>query len=250
MTFTLTYPTVGRGSFATNAKLGGTLSADGKTPGPYYRAPGGPGVPMPGLIGALAVRGGTTCDINAYAVHRAVKALQPHFGATPDGILGPRSDAAIKAWQKARNLVADGIIGPKSTRFIFEPIAIEAATALNTGHADMVRRIVVVTITVESAFDLGAVGVTTPQDLGVAQINGPAHPSMSVDARLDPVVAIEWMATFIEGNLKEFGWDQAAGILAFNLGRTGVRYWIEAGRPQWFRGTDTTAYVSKILGAS
>jgi len=244
MTLTLVYA-VGRGSFATNAQLGGTLSANGLTAGPYYRAPAG-NMAMPGIVAANAVRNGSTCSINEYAVYAAVKALQPHFGATPDGILGPRSDAAIKTWQKARGLAADGVIGPKSTRFIFEPVAIEAATALNSGHTDAVRRIVVGTISVESSFDPGAVGVTTPQDLGLAQINGPAHPAMSVDVRLDPVAAIKWMAGFVLGNLEEFGWNQDAAILAYNLGRTGARYWLEAGQPQWFRGTDTAAYIQKI----
>lgn len=249
MTLTLNYPAAGRGSFATNAHLGGTLNARGTGPGPYYRAPASLNARMPGLIGALAVRHGLACDINSYAVYKAVAALQSVFGANPDGILGKDSHAAICSWQKTRGLYVDGVIGPKSCRAIYMPLIVEAVMHADPFHFDVLRGIVVGTISVESAFDLGAVGVSTPKDLGIAQINGPAHPTMSADARLDPDIAITWMVGFVEGNLRALEFDVPAAILAYNLGRTGARYWVQAGRPQWFRGVDTSAYIRKIQEA-
>lgn len=241
----LTYPPVGRGAWPASG-LGGTLNVAGTRPGSYYRAPTIAGVRMPGLTGALAVRLGISCDINDYAVHRAVMALQPHFNAYPDGILGPATSLAIRAYQKAHNLAMDGAIGPATCRAIFEELVVEAAAHLDTLHAVLLRKIAVGTISIESGFDPGAVGVDTPRDLGIAQINGPAHPSMSAAARLDPAIAIPWMVAFVDDHLREFRYDIEAAIAAYNLGVAGAWAWVNAGRPQWYRGRDVQAYVAKI----
>jgi hypothetical protein len=248
VTFTLTYPALGRGAWPASG-LGGTLNVAGTRPGNYYRAPTIAGVKMPGLTGALAVWHGTSCDINDYAVHRAVLGLQPYFGAVPDGILGPATSLAIRAYQKAHGLAMDAAIGPATCRTLFEQIAVDASERMDAAHANMLCGIVVGTISIESGFDLGAVGVDTPQDLGIAQINGPAHPSMAAASRLDPAIAIPWMTWFIDGNLREFRYDIDAAIAAYNLGVAGAWAWVRAGSPQWFRGRDVRAYVAKIKKA-
>jgi len=248
VTLTLAYPAVGRGAWPSSG-LGGTLNVAGTRPGNYYRAPTISAVTMPGLVGALAVRLGTSCDINDYAVHRAVMALQPYFHAVPDGILGTATSLAIRAYQKAHGLAMDGAIGPATCRSIFEPLVTEAAVHLDTPHAVLLRTIAIGTISIESGFDLGAVGVDTPQDLGIAQINGPAHPSMSAAARLDPAIAIPWMVAFVDDHLVEFRYDVDPAIAAYNLGVSGAWAWVNAGRPQWYRGRDVQAYVAKIKEA-
>jgi hypothetical protein len=43
-----------------------------------------------------------------------VRDLQRRIGATPDGIFGPRTDAAVRTFQRRNGLVVDGIVGPKT----------------------------------------------------------------------------------------------------------------------------------------
>ena len=42
----------------------------------------------------------------------AVREVQAIVGAKPDGIFGPRTEAAVKAFQRRRGLTPDGIVGP------------------------------------------------------------------------------------------------------------------------------------------
>jgi len=44
----------------------------------------------------------------------AVKQIQSIVGVNPDGIFGPKTQAAVKAWQQQHGLVADGVVGPKT----------------------------------------------------------------------------------------------------------------------------------------
>lgn len=46
----------------------------------------------------------------------AVKAVQRIAGATPDGVFGPKTQAAVKRYQAGKGLVADGIVGPITSR--------------------------------------------------------------------------------------------------------------------------------------
>lgn len=47
-------------------------------------------------------------------VDRSVADVQRVVGATPDGIWGPKTDAAVRAFQSRHGLTVDGIWGPKS----------------------------------------------------------------------------------------------------------------------------------------
>lgn len=244
MTFTVTYPASGRGAFPVSG-LGGTLNVEGTGPGPYYRAPAaGSTVKMPGLIAAQASRANVPCSINDYAVNRAVRALQVRFSADPDGILGPNTNAAIRSYQKAHDLAVDGVVGPATCQSLFRPLVVDA---LQTGtHTAQIQRAVWGHIGFESNWDHGAVGFVTPEDLGLGQINGPSHPGMTANARLDPVTAVPWVVQFVNGNFAIMSYDEDAAILAYNLGIGGAYSWIRAGRPQMFYKTDAWAYIAKI----
>lgn len=249
MSFTLTYPTYGRGSWPANG-IGGTLNSNGNGPGPYYCAPTIPTVRMPGSTGALAIATHTPCSIDDYAVFMAVKALQPHFGLTGkdvDGELGPQTGAAIMAFQKAQHIEVDGVVGPFTCQALFKPLAVSAAKSLgDTAHEAMLVQMTCGTLFLESTYDPGAVGVVDPQDLGVGQINGPAHPEISVDQRLNPLSTIPWMVKFIAGNLATMGYSEEDAIASYNLGIGGARSWIKAGRPQMFNGTNVLAYIQSV----
>jgi soluble lytic murein transglycosylase-like protein len=244
MVFALAYGT-GRGAFPTNG-IGGTLNYDGTGPGPYYRSHAHDQMKAPGLVGALSLRYTRMCSINDYAVFAAVRALQPFFRAVPDGILGPNTAKAISDYQLKNNLMVDAVIGPQTCRSLFRPIVAYAAKQRDPVHLDLLSHIAIGTIATESEFDPGAVGVTTPQDLGIGQINGEWHPDLSVDERLDPTKAITTVVGFVQDNLMHFGYDQDAAIAAYNLGTSGAHYWLDAKRPRMWKGADIWAYIAKI----
>lgn len=257
MTLTIIYPTLGRGCFTTGAKLGGTLNANGMGAGSYYRAPS-IAIPMPGLVGFKAVRDGTTCDVNDYAVHKAVKALQAFFSTAPDGVFGSNTAKAVMVYQKEKGLVVDGIIGPATSKTLFEPMFLTAILKTDPAHERMLRTVVLGTVALESGNDPGAIGVSTPTDWGIGQISE-IHSTQTTSSfyiksedRLEPVVAIPWITRFIDNNLKVMNYDLDASIAAYNLGITGAQRWISAGRPQTFSGRDVWNYILRVktLGTS
>lgn len=254
----LTYPlrNQGRGSFPLSG-TGGTINGAGDKPGRFYRAPGS-GAPkdllMPGLIGFRAHRDNAECSINHYAVYRAVMFLQASFGEKVDGILGPKTDAKVKAWQERQGLKADGIYGPASARRLLTPLVERSAQIVHPEWASDLAKIMRGTVSYESGWDHGAVGIQDPRDIGIAQAHLPVHPNLSVDDALDPQRALAWMARFIDYNLDAMKHNVEDAVAAYNLGVGGARTWIEAGRPQFWTPVGSTTerdmhkYVQTILG--
>lgn len=243
MTFQLIYPTRGRGAWT---NLGGTLDSEGDGPGIYYRSPAG-SMLMPGIVGYRAVRNATSVDINSYAVYMAVKGIQREVGTTEDGLYGSDTAAAVQRWQAGHNLLPDGVFGPASARVMFRERATTAAKAASDNSA--VVKLTLGHIGFESSWDPGAVGYVQPQDLGLGQINGPAHPGLSVDFRLTARSALSFVADFVLGNLEAMFWNERDAIVAYNLGIGGARAWVKAGRPASYLGTDVAGYISGVLAA-
>lgn len=251
MTAIIVYPEKGRAAWPFSG-LGGTLSADGTEPGRWFRAPAkGATVAKVGLTGYRANRDNAECSINDYAVFRAVVAMQKFFGTPADGIWGSDTDAKVKIWQTEHGLTPDGVFGRLTARALWTPV-IEKTAAQTDDSQRWLTKVTVGHVTWESDFDAAAVGGTTPQDVGLGQINGPSHPDLTLDQRLDPVFTIKWLVGFVDSNLAEFPGDLDAGIAAYNLGKGGARSWIKAGRPDiWTRvnaaGTTVTTNVRKYI---
>lgn len=256
MSALLTYTSAGRGAWPTGGR-GGTLSADGTGPGRFYRSVAPKAVaPTVGLAGYRASAASATCPVDEYAVHRAVAAVQAELrervllGAdgrplTVDGLWGPNTDHAVRGWQARCGVPVDGVFGPVTSRALFQGQAVRAGGQLDPGG--VVARILIGTIEVESRWDPGAVGASTPQDLGLGQLNGPAHPQLPAASRLDPRVALPYVAGLIAGNLEAFSGQARDAVAAYRYGRTGAREWVAAGRPQMWKNTDAWAYIGRVL---
>lgn len=232
----LIYPDVSKGEKGRGAwsSVGGTLSVDGTKPGLYYRAPAG-AAQMPGLRAALGIKEGKPVYLNDYAVHMAVKAIQEKIGVTVDGILGPKSDEAIKKWQTGIGVTPDGIIGQETMRAAFEG-SLKYHT-IKTAQARKVPSKVLVEMMLghtghESAWDIGAIGWATPMDVGVNQINGRWHPTMSEEDRLTPHKSFKYASGLVADNLEALDGDEDAAIFAYNVGIGGARQWVKAGKPE------------------
>lgn len=249
-------PDTGRGAWPGNGR-GGTLSSTGHSRGGFYALSDG-SLPLVGLAGARAARAGGQVGLDEYAVWRAVVALQSTLnGATKgvdldvDGVLGQATAAALASWQKAHALTDDGVLGPKSARVLFTPAIVKASASTSWRDRAQVTRLVTGHVTIESGFDPGAVGVSTPEDVGLGQVNGPAHPGLSFDDRLDPQVALGYVADLVASNLAAFDGVEVDAVAAYMLGQAGCRTWIKAGRPAaWQRrvgGQPTTVYVRRYV---
>lgn len=241
----LTYPSTGRGAWSTGT--GGTLNSDGSAAGIYYREPTGH-MAMPGYVAYKVTRAGAPVDVNFFAVYAGVKALQREIGVTDDGLFGPATTARLKTWQTEKRLTPDGVFGPASARAMFIPIA--KAVGMHTSASTMVPRLVVGHVTVESGWDPGAVGVSTPHDLGLGQINGDAHPDLSPQFRLSPRLALGFVANFVLDNAEAMLWNERDTIAAYNLGVSGAKGWIQAGRPAVYKGKQIGQYIAAVQAAA
>lgn len=243
----------GRGAWPVSG-LGGTLQANkgtgGTKPGPYYMLAVSPSV----QVGAGA--GVSSADLSARAVNYGVRAIQraiSRFGGTNlliDGVYGPATTKAVTAWQAKQPAAANtgvwGGVGQDSAKALFAPwlrLVVE-------DHFEVLYGI----ITVESTWDPGAVGYYDPNDLGLAQINGPANPSLPESARFDPDVAFSNAYTRLVLALNYFHGDLRTAIASYNLGLGGAAAWKKAGSPDLWTPVGATqrdvgAYVDKILNA-
>lgn len=249
MTINITYPSRGRGAWSGNA-----LNLKGTAEGPYFRAPAsGVAADRLGYKAAVAARSTKVVDIsiNDYAIYKAVIAIQAElrrkgFQTDVDGIWGPATDGMIKEWQDSIGIRADGIYGQQTAHSMWSPVIDEEVAKRNVffPHLDLIiEPIMKATCTLESNWDIAAVGVTTPQDTGLCQINLTSHPDFSVDKGLNPRMAIRKQFDIIKENLDFSGWVVDDAIACYNVGRGGAQAWINAGRP-----ADSTAgrYVQLV----
>jgi len=241
----------GRGAWS-NTGRGGTLKRQSDlvtVPGPYYLlAVGGP--PLVGSAARDTMKAGHTPSLDQLAVNYGVKAIQKllnygHPTLVVDGVFGRATDAGVRGYQVKAGLKEDGSAGPHTLGRLLLP------HIKRIGGSDW--EVVYGLLRNEGAFDPGAVGVIDEQDLGLAQINGRAHPDMTIEQRFDPFIAIQFNANYLANALAELG-NVRDAVLSYNLGIGGVRTWIKAGRPRKYSPDggplrDTTAYVDRVLNA-
>lgn len=240
MTVSLTYPASGRGAWS---KVGGTLNLAGDGPGPFFRAPK---VDDPtkriGYDVARAVRSSTTTSVSVddYAVYRAVRAIQNQLTRIGydvggvDGVWGPKVDAVVKTWQESKNIRSDGIYGQQTARTMWEPFVVQevAKRSVFMEYLDpTVQSMISAHFTLESGWDLAAVGRVNSKDIGLLQVNLDAHTDLTVDAATEPISMVSWAFNFVVGNLNYCGWNISDAIACYNAGRGGASTWVRDGRP-------------------
>ena len=250
-----TIPQKGRGAWPADGR-GGTLSADGQKPGRYYTVRTMPG-PFVGSTGTLGPE-----HTDDYAVMKAVESIRKLLirarytvagkVLAPTGAYDQQLASAVATYQGRVGLEADGVFGPKTAQKFYLP-TVKAAYAQHGLDWKLGYGLV----TTESGWDPGAVGYVDDHDLGLCQINGPAHPEMDMDERLDPEASLMWQASqmaylqIVLGNLRD-------AVAAYNLGLGGARQWVKAGRPDsWVppfdssgRARDVAGYIDSILTAA
>lgn len=141
-------------------------------------------------------------DVNYQAVTLGVMALQRRanqyaywYGRKPvivDGNFSPLDRELIKFVQVKLGFTGsqvDGVVGPTTSKAMFRDL-VTWFSAINNVPPEHVWGMT----SLESAFDPGAVGYTTPTDRGLCQINLVAHPNVTVEQAFDPTYALNYTA--------------------------------------------------------
>jgi peptidoglycan hydrolase-like protein with peptidoglycan-binding domain len=140
-----------------------------------------------------------TRDVNYQAVHLGVKAIQARvnaYGYSPalvvDGTYGPETAAGVK-WVQGKVGISlagqDGIAGPVTCRALWRDLLIWSGGVHHVPASQLYGFIML-----ESLGDPGAVGVVTPSDRGLNQINLVAHPNITVEQAFNPTFSIDYTA--------------------------------------------------------
>lgn len=188
--------------------------------------------------------------MNALRVNLAPDKLVP--AVTPNGVWGAPSSRLAAALQELFGVAnPDGVVGPITSKAWFRPL-IDAASTLHAIPWNLLPRVLVT----ESQLDWGAVGETTPDDKGGAQINLPSHPGVTLEQAFDPAFAFEFAAKLLRG-----GHDKYKALRPSFL-KTEIEYWhcavvsynSPAAAKAWCETGELNAigtrYLTKVLAVS
>jgi len=228
---------------------GGTLEWNGKTPGRYYCL-AAPGMPLVGSGGWRSK------DPNERAVHGAVLAIQRALRRRLDtklevtGVYDRATAEAASAFRHGIGQDSWGGIGPYTAKELWLP---ELKALCHRRGIDQ-WEVVCGVVQNESAWDPGAVGYIKPVDIGLAQINGEAHPDMSERERLSPTFSFNFVINYLLNAMKRLDGNLDHAIISYNLGVTGAKRWLAAGAPAMYTPPgsvprDVLAYVDRIRNA-
>jgi Putative peptidoglycan binding domain/Transglycosylase SLT domain len=165
------------------------------------------------------------------------------------GIFGPATERAVKAYQAIAVKPADGIAGPNTCKSLLH----QPVNSAESQHG-IPRHLLWGVIAQESAYDPGAVGFSTPYDLGLVQINTKVHPVNPRDA-FDPYFALEWAGTRMAQKSAAYRLKQPEE-LAWNLAALAhhapgwADYWAKYGSPPPAYATRAQDYINRVLAAA
>lgn len=248
----------GRGAWS---KVGGTLKktvVNKKTvtvPGPYYMLASDPNQRV-GLRPWLLNYAGQKVDLNESAVWHGVVAIQVlvaglGISCPIHGVFDVETDNAVRSAQGKLGLVADGVVGQSTMKRLLLPLIKRVAKE----QMDQDWTGIYGVLANEGAFDPGAVGYLDSNDLGLAQVNLPSHPSVSFSDAFCPSKTVNFVATLLGQGLSVFH-DERDAVASYNLGVGGTRQWIAAGRPDiWMppwadKERNVKVYIDRIFGAA
>lgn len=190
-------------------------------------------------------------DVNYQAVNLGVKAIQARinaYGYSPglivNGEYGSMTAAGVKWLQYKLGVGIDGVVGPTTARAMFKDLLIWFG-GVHHVPASQLHGFVML----ESGYDPGAVGVTTPSDRGLNQINENAHPDITDDMAFDPVFSIDYTAKRLSDARIQFSGKTVElknyCAIAQHNSPLAARQWYEAGSPP---NEKIAKYVELVLG--
>lgn len=141
----------------------------------------------------------------------------PQF--TPSGVFDQRTELALAWAQEHIGVTPDAQAGPTTCLHLFWPY-------LNslTKYSQTTRHIVGGIAQHESGYDPGAVGFSTPDDLGLVQINGPANPTLTEQQRFNYIDAFNYALNRIQAALTTPGFTEDAAIASYGYPAV-AEYW-------------------------
>ena len=244
----------GRGAWPSDGR-GGTLK-NPTAPGKYYML--APGFAAVGLAAPLRFIAGQPIPLDELAVHKGVLAIQKLLNACPniqtrvaeDGIFGEKTSIAVKEVQKLGSVKEDGVVGVNTmkTLMLLPIVSREASFGVPWQATFGILQF-------EGGGDPGAVGYADKADLGLAQVNTHAHPTVTLEQAFDPFWAIEFVDGYLANAMKYLNNNLRDAVASYNLGIGGTRQWIADGRPEkWMPSWSTierkpNEYVDRILSA-
>ena len=238
----------GRGAWPVSGAGGTKKYKDATRPGPYY------------FLGTGAAPDGRVRTNDEYAVYRAVVAYQAalnrriNAGLATDGLFGERTSEAVTVFQNQNSDQTGtpwGGIGPDTSKALLYP-DLKKVVADNNNKL-ITPAIVSGTVNHESMWDVGAVGFLDDSDLGLAQINGTAHPDMTRAERLGPLVSFQFVIDYYDNALAQLNNNVRDAIASYNLGIGGAKRWISQNRPQFYtpqgetRARNVWEYIDSVL---
>jgi peptidoglycan hydrolase-like protein with peptidoglycan-binding domain len=138
-------------------------------------------------------------------------------------IFGNYAVSNTKDFQKANGLEVDGVIGPKSLLVLSRKRATELENQYRIPDHRLARQ-----KTGESANDPNAVG--PDNDTGPLQIVPKYHPGMTLKEMVSLKDSLTYGAQQMKAAYNDIGdWDGA--MVAWNIGWTRARAWVQAGKP-------------------